>query len=196
MAAASRSDQCHQCKAFGHYQRDSPRVAKTNGSKRKLKKGKKGRSGDPSPKWCSYHKTNTHSDSQCHKKRSSSSWLRILADFRSTDRARLANIARAHLAQTFQPDPPTFGFSFSAMGASLATRLLRCWRMTERLPLLSTRYSTPGCKTFCATIASSMFHTSSSQLVSMFVKVLPRVLFKAPVSMTFGAKDNHLLKLL
>ena len=77
MAAASRSDQCHQCKAFGHYQRDCPGVAKTSGSKRKPKKGKKSRSGVPSPKWCSYHKTNLHSDSQCHKKRSSSSWLRI-----------------------------------------------------------------------------------------------------------------------
>ena len=53
MAAASRSEQCHQCKAFGHYQRDCPGVAKTNGSKRKPKKGKKGRTGDPSPKWCS-----------------------------------------------------------------------------------------------------------------------------------------------
>ena len=69
MAAASRSDQCHQCKAFGHYQRDCPGVAKTNVSKKKPKTGKKGRSGDPSPRWCSYHKTNSHSDSQCHKKK-------------------------------------------------------------------------------------------------------------------------------
>ena len=67
MATASRIDQCHQCEAFGHYQRDCPGVAKTNGSKRKSKKGKKGRSGDPSPKWCSYHKTNSHRDTQCHK---------------------------------------------------------------------------------------------------------------------------------
>ena len=66
MAAASRSDQSHQCKAFGHYHRDWLGVANTNGSKRKPKKGKKGRSGDPSPKWCSYHKTNTHSDAECH----------------------------------------------------------------------------------------------------------------------------------
>ena len=42
-----------------------------------------------------------------------------LADLRSTDQARLDNIGSAHLAQTSQPDPPTFGFSFSAMGASL-----------------------------------------------------------------------------
>ena len=80
MAAASRSDQCHQCKAFGHYQRDCPGVAKTNGSNRKPKKGKKGRSGDPSPKWCSYHKTNSHSDSQCHKKKELNQLAAHLAD--------------------------------------------------------------------------------------------------------------------
>ena len=68
MAAASRSNQCHQRKAFGHHQRCLG-VAKTNGSKRKPKKGKKGRSGDPSPKWCSYHNTNSHSDFQCHNKK-------------------------------------------------------------------------------------------------------------------------------
>ena len=34
-----------------------------------------------------------------------------------------------------------------------------------------------------------MFHTPSSQLVSMFFKVLPRVLFKEPLSITVGAKE-------
>ena len=80
MTPAFRSDQCHQCKALGHYQRDCPRVAKTNCSTRKLKKGKKGRSGDPSPKWCSYHKTNSHSDSQCHKKKELNQLAAHLAD--------------------------------------------------------------------------------------------------------------------
>ena len=42
-----------------------------------------------------------------------------LVDLGSTDQARLANIGSAHLAQTSKSDPPTFGFSFSAMGASL-----------------------------------------------------------------------------
>ena len=64
MAAASRSDQCQQCKAFGHYQRDLPGVSKTNSFKRMLNKGKKRRDGDPSPKWFSYHKTNSHRDLQ------------------------------------------------------------------------------------------------------------------------------------
>ena len=200
--------------SFGHYQRDWPGVAKTNGSKRRPKKGKKFRSGDPLPKWCSYHKTNSHSDSQCHKKKELKQLAAHLAELRSTDQARVANIGSAHLAQTSQPDPPSFGFSFSAMGASLveaaasttisgsttansppnqqllrhlhfnldqfprgrpsrivacpkgplvpswrlpwqcrllvsalATRLLRCWWIAERLTILSTRYSLPGCKT-------------------------------------------------
>ena len=107
MAAASRSDQWRKCKAFGHYQRECRGVAKMNGSKRKPKTGKKGRSGDPSPKWYSYHKTNSHGDSQCVKKKE----LKQLA-------AHLADLS-AHLAQTSQPYPPTFGFSFSAIGASL-----------------------------------------------------------------------------
>ena len=119
MAAASRSNQCHQCKAFSHYQRDGPGVAKTNGSKRKPKKGKKGRGGDPLPKWCSYDKTTSHSDCQCQKKKELKQVAAHLVDLRSTDQARLANIGRAHPAQTSQPDPLTFGFSFSAMGASL-----------------------------------------------------------------------------
>ena len=80
MAAASRGDQCHQRKAF--YQRDCPGVTKTNGSKRKPKKGKKGRSRDPLPKRCSYHKTNSHSDCQCHKKNEFKQ-LALLADLRS-----------------------------------------------------------------------------------------------------------------
>ena len=98
MAAASRIDQYHQCKAFGHYQRDSPGVAKMNGSKRKPKKGKKGRSGDPSRKWCSYHKTNSHSDSQCHTEKELKQLAAHLADLRSTDQARLANFGSAHLS--------------------------------------------------------------------------------------------------
>ena len=83
MATASRSDQYHQFKAFGHYQRGCPGVAKTNGSTRKPKKGKKGRSGDPSPKWSSYRKTNSHSGSQCHRKKELKQLAAHFANLRS-----------------------------------------------------------------------------------------------------------------
>ena len=119
MAAASRSDQWRKCKAFGHYQRECRGVAKMNGSKRKPKKSKKGRSGDPSPKWCSYPKTRSHSNSHCHKKKELKRLAAHLADLRSTFQARSSNIGSAHLVQTSQRDPPTFGFSFSSMGASV-----------------------------------------------------------------------------
>ena len=119
MTAASRTDQCYQCNAFGGYQRYCPGVAKRSGFKRKRKKGKKGRSGDPSPKWCSYYKTSSDSDSQCHKTKELKQLAAHLPDLRSTDQARLATIGSAHLAQTSKPDPPTSRFSFSAMDASL-----------------------------------------------------------------------------
>ena len=79
----------------------------------------KGQSGHPSLTWCSYQKTNLHSDSQCHKINVLKHLAARFADLRSTDQARLADIGSAHQAQTSQPDPPTFGFSFSALGASL-----------------------------------------------------------------------------
>ena len=37
----------------------------------------------------------------------------------TADRARVADIGRAHIPQTSQSDPPTIGFSISAMRASL-----------------------------------------------------------------------------
>ena len=61
----------------------------------------------------------TTRDFQCHKKKELKQPAAHLADLRSTDQARLANIGSAHLAQTSQPDPPTFGLSFSTMGVFL-----------------------------------------------------------------------------
>ena len=69
--------------------------------------------------WCSCHKLNTHSDYQRHEKKELKQLAAHMADLRSTDQARLANIGSAHIAQIYLPDPPTFGSSFSAMGASL-----------------------------------------------------------------------------
>ena len=34
MAAASSSDQCHHCKAYGHFKRDYPKLAQKNRSNR------------------------------------------------------------------------------------------------------------------------------------------------------------------
>ena len=69
MAAASSSDQCHHCKASGHLRRDCPKLARKHRSNRGKKKDKKSKGGDPLPKWCSYRKTATHSDSQCRKQK-------------------------------------------------------------------------------------------------------------------------------
>lgn len=115
MAAASSTD---QCKAFGHYKRDCPTLARKSRPKQ-WKKGKK-RSGDPSPKWCSLHKTNKHGDAECHTQKELRGLAANLALLQPSNQARFTNVGSAHLAQPPQVEPSTFGFSFSAMGASLA----------------------------------------------------------------------------
>ena len=69
MAVESSSDQCHHCMASGHFKRDCLKLAQKNRSNRGKTKGKKSKGGDPSPKSCSYYKTTTHSDAQCHKQK-------------------------------------------------------------------------------------------------------------------------------
>ena len=118
MAAASNNVQCHRCKAYGQYQSNCPGVAKAQGSKRSKRKSK-GKGGDPSLKWCSYHKTNSHNDSVCYKQKELKQLAAHLASLTTADRARVADIGTDHIPKTSQPDPQTFGFSFSAMGASL-----------------------------------------------------------------------------
>ena len=59
-ATASDTDQCHQCKAYGHFKRDCPELAKKSRPKRGKKKGKKGGGGEG----CSYHKTPNNSDAE------------------------------------------------------------------------------------------------------------------------------------
>ena len=68
MAATFNNVQCHRCKAYGHNQSTFPGVAKAQCPKPRKRKGK-GEAADPSPKWCSYHKTNSHSDSDCYKQK-------------------------------------------------------------------------------------------------------------------------------
>ena len=69
-ATASSTDQCHQCKAYGHFKRDGPELVKKSRPKGGKKKGKKlCGGGNSSPKWCSLHKTKSHSDAEFHKQR-------------------------------------------------------------------------------------------------------------------------------
>ena len=68
--AASSSDQCHRCKAYGHFQRDCPQQVQKNRPKPGKKKWENnggGSGGSAQQKWCSYHNTTTHSDAKCHK---------------------------------------------------------------------------------------------------------------------------------
>ena len=70
-------------------------------------------SGAPTTK-----KRQTHTATRpATNKRNSSSWLHT--SLTTADRARVADIGSAHIPQIPQPDPPTFRFSFCAMGASL-----------------------------------------------------------------------------
>ena len=71
MAAASGSDQGHKCQGYGHFRKDCPKlVQKKRPTKWKKKRGPKpGGGGGSSKKWCSYHKTPSHGDSDCHKQK-------------------------------------------------------------------------------------------------------------------------------
>jgi len=64
------TDQCHQCKEYGHFQRDCPkRAQKRPTGKKHWKKGMKGGGGGGQQKWCSYHNTTNHADSECNKQK-------------------------------------------------------------------------------------------------------------------------------
>ena len=73
---------------------------------------KKGGGGDPPPKWCSLYKTVTYSDAECHKQQELKSQRPAQANF--------TNVRSARLAQDYESDTPTFGFSYSAVGESAA----------------------------------------------------------------------------
>ena len=118
MAAASNNVHRHRCKTYGHYQSNCHGVAKAQEPKRSKQKGK-GNGGDPSPKWCSYHKTYSHSDSACYKQKELNQLAAYFASLTTADRARVPDIGSAHIPQAYQPDPPTIGFPFRVMGAAL-----------------------------------------------------------------------------
>ena len=80
------------------------------GKKLQYKRGKdnKKRGGDAS-KWGSFHRTRTHSDAECKKQQELKG--------KPSEMAKFAHIGSAHLAAAQGP-PPTFGFSFAAVGPS------------------------------------------------------------------------------
>ena len=126
--AASSSDQCHRCKAYGHFQRDCPQQVQKNRPKPGKKKWKNKRSGgwgSAQPKWCSYHNITTHSNAECqkqqelraNKQQKLQGLVANLVLLHSAGQVKLPNIGSAHLAQSTPatapqaPAKPTsFGF--------------------------------------------------------------------------------------
>ena len=95
MAAVTGSVQCHHCKGLGYYQHDCPK-------KGKQKPRKKSGGGD---KWCSYHRSKTHSDEECH--------AQAKLKNQTPPQANFAQVGSAHLPED---EDNSFGFSLSAIG--------------------------------------------------------------------------------
>ena len=86
-----------------------------HGKKQQYTRGKDNKKrGGGASKWCSCHRTRTHSDAECKKQQELKGKPPEMANF--------AHIGSAHLAAAQGP-PPTFGFSFAAVGPSFPQRL-------------------------------------------------------------------------
>ena len=131
MAAASGSDQCHHCQGYGLFRKDCPKlVQKKRPTKWKKRGPKPGGGSGSSQKWCSYHETASHGDSDCHKQKElKQKELNQLATNLALlnikpQAGEFPNIGSALVAQNPQPEPEpepiTFGFSCCGMGTSLA----------------------------------------------------------------------------
>ena len=139
--AASSSDQCRRCKGYGHFERDCPTSGPPpssragNAGKGKKPRKKRGGGGTGESKWCSLHRTRTHSDAECKaqhlKKQEELKGLAAnLALLGVAGPPSVAHLGSAHLAQPSPAaapqapqapsEPTTFGFSFNALGASAA----------------------------------------------------------------------------
>ena len=97
MAAASNNVQYHWCKA---YALPVQPLCCREGTRfqTEQRKGKR-KGGDPSPTWCSYHKTNSHSDSACYKQKEPKQLSAYFVSLTTADRARVADIGSAHIPQ-------------------------------------------------------------------------------------------------
>ena len=128
MTVASSTGPCHQSKEYGHFKRDCPpQVQKSRPKRGKKEKGKQGGGGNYQPKWCSEHNTTKHSDAECNKQRELrdkkqelQGLAANLALLQQAGQANFLNIGSAHLAQSSpaqssQPEPTTFGFSFLSL---------------------------------------------------------------------------------
>ena len=120
-ADAGTASSC--CKECGH--------CKTGGRQSTKKSWKKGKSsnGDRQPKWCSLHRTTTHSDAEClaqHKKQEElkglAANLALLGVAGPTNFAHLGSALSAQPSQAAEPqasqapsEPTSFGFSFNAI---------------------------------------------------------------------------------
>ena len=124
--AASITDECHRCKAYGHFQRDCPKQVQKNRPKKGKKPGniKGGGGWSAQPKWCSYHITTTHSDAECQTEQelreNMQKELQMLAEnlalLQSAAQASFSNPGSAHLGQSSPvasqapTEPTSYGF--------------------------------------------------------------------------------------
>ncbi|CAM9967233.1 unnamed protein product, partial [Ectocarpus sp. 12 AP-2014] len=104
---------CFSCRQHGHRRRDCPELPrhKQHQHKGPQKKHWKKPSGQPGPKWCSLHKTTSHSDEECFKQQKD-------AHSKPHGRINFTDVGSAHIPQADDSDEETIGFSSASVTAS------------------------------------------------------------------------------